>query len=190
MHSVFRPLVLLSVTLGAAAAFGACTDEPGAGPGPVPTLSVSSSSGNTSGGASSSSSASSSASSSSGSSTSSSGSVKLDASVDAQPEVAVVDAATVDAGPGLACDVSKDFGTPAAITEITTMVAEDSARVSPNGLELYVSRETGAGIRQFFRFTRATTSDVWGNELVQLPLAVPTQVGAPAMPFSNSDLRG
>lgn len=81
-----------------------------------------------------------------------------DASIDAAED------APVDAGP--ACDNTKAFTMPPSrldeVLPANLADVDDSARISPNGLELYLSRQPGgAGPRSIVRYVRTTKASVW-----------------------------
>jgi WD40-like Beta Propeller Repeat len=108
--------------------------------------------------------------------TSSSG-AKPDAATDAvassssgQPD-ATVDAA-VDTGPTRPCDVAAPFNAPTWVAELSTAANQDGARITPSGLELYLSREEPANYKQVHRYTRATPADPWGNDIIEAGLTV------------------
>lgn len=85
------------------------------------------------------------------------GSVPTDAPVDSP--------ADADAGAGPACDPTKPFTSPPTRLDeliINAGDVDDAARISPNGLELYLARRTnGTGPRQIVRYVRVTLQSPW-----------------------------
>ena len=92
------------------------------------------------------------------------------------------DATTTDAGADaapLGCDLTKDFGAPQSLPNVNTAAVEDSARVSPDGTELYVSRQDGTTPKsvRLYRFTKNVGGD-WGNGAAVGELSQNSGVGA------------
>jgi hypothetical protein len=80
--------------------------------------------------------------------------------------------AGVDAGP-LGCNLTKPFGTPGLLATVNTTDTEDSARISPNGTELFVSRQDNATPKmvRLYRFTQDVSGN-WTNGAAVATLAV------------------
>jgi hypothetical protein len=59
------------------------------------------------------------------------------------------------------------------VTELANAQKQDGARLSPSGLELYLTRETAAKKRQIYKYSRAATTDPWDGESFEAALSVP-----------------
>jgi hypothetical protein len=75
----------------------------------------------------------------------------------------------VDAGP--ACDPLKAFAAPVPVVELNTTAAEDGARISPGGTELFMMREDAVG-KRIYRFTRTSALAPWVFDAIQPPLGL------------------
>ena len=99
--------------------------------------------------------------------------------IDASADV-VQDTGPIDAGPR--CDPSKPFDPP--VNEgapVDTALAEDGVRLSPNGLELFLTREDSIG-KRINRYARKDLNSPWDPATVETGLVVTP----PSIPASMS----
>lgn len=80
----------------------------------------------------------------------------IDGAVDAGASSDVV---STDAAP--ACDPNRPFSTPQRSAELSTAFSDESARLSPDRREAFVSRRVQTNIVQTFRYHRVTVAAAW-----------------------------
>jgi hypothetical protein len=82
------------------------------------------------------------------------------------------DSTLLDAAPPT-CNLSADFGTPLPVNELNTSAFQEGARITPSGLELYLTRESPPKFRQVQHYTRATMLSPWSFDSTEDQLTVP-----------------
>jgi hypothetical protein len=85
----------------------------------------------------------------------------------AQRDTALLDAAAP------ACNLSADFGTPQPVNELNNSAFQEGARITPSGLELYLTRESPPNFKQVQHYTRATLQSPWSFDKTERLLTVP-----------------
>jgi hypothetical protein len=70
-----------------------------------------------------------------------------------------------------------NFGVPTAVTELNTSAQQDGARITPNGLELYLTRTlaTDAKFKKVHHYNRVTAQSPWQVVGVENALTVPVE---------------
>jgi uncharacterized membrane protein YgcG len=87
------------------------------------------------------------------------------------------------------CDGAKPFGAPVELMEVNTAANESRARVSPDGLDLYLSRfETQGPSWLLVRFTRDSLSSAWKLAVKQPSELNPIVSGGPTTVMRTSSL--
>jgi hypothetical protein len=102
---------------------------------------------------------------------------------DAGSDANVIADASPDAATG-PCNLTANFAAPTLVTELSNTAAQDSARITPSGLELYLTREDPLKFKQIHHYRRATLLSPWGNDTIEGALTVPVGTGAAAQSAS------
>jgi hypothetical protein len=106
----------------------------------------------------------------------------------ATADASTVDTGTTDAAPptdansdasGLACDPAKAFGTPVPVAELNSSDSQFGARITPSGLQLYLTRRPVAATQEFEvrRYTRRTLQSTWEIQTAEADLQYKFVVG-------------
>jgi WD40-like Beta Propeller Repeat len=86
-----------------------------------------------------------------------------------------------------ACNLLAEFSAPMPVNELNNAgLSQNNARITPGGLELYLTREEHARYKQVHRYTRATRQGSWGNDTLETNLTVVVGTGAAAESASSS----
>jgi Tfp pilus assembly protein PilP len=85
----------------------------------------------------------------------------------AQRDSSLVDAALP------ACNMSAEFGIPQKVRELNESAFQEGARITPSGLELYLTREDPDNFKQIRHYTRASLQSPWSFDRTEDQLSVP-----------------
>jgi hypothetical protein len=94
----------------------------------------------------------------------------VDAAV-APDAAAAVDAAAVPDG-GAPCNPNANFGMPKAVDELNSTANQDGARLTPSGLELYLTREDPVRLKKIHRYKRVAPDASWGTDTTEEALTI------------------
>jgi hypothetical protein len=78
--------------------------------------------------------------------------------------------------PSRLCNPNANFAVSNPVTELNQGVRQYGARITPSGLELYLTREERAGYSQVHRYTRTTLQSLWGNDTTEEKFTYPVGI--------------
>jgi WD40-like Beta Propeller Repeat len=84
------------------------------------------------------------------------------------------------------CDPLANFATPTPVAELNVVPKQNGARITPGGLELYLTREDSPSSKPVYHYKRATLSDTWSFLAVEAALTVPVTTGGVTESASSS----